>query len=59
MAARPDRARRAAAEALAALLLVFAGCGAMVSDAACDGALGTVGKCLVFGLVIMARGYAT
>jgi aquaporin NIP len=52
-------ARRAAAEALAAFALVFAGCGAIVTDARYDHALGTVGIALVFGLVIMAMVYAT
>jgi MIP family channel proteins len=56
---RPDLARRAAAEALAAFALVFAGCGAVVADARYDGTLGTVGIGLVFGLVIMAMVYAT
>jgi aquaporin NIP len=51
--------RRAAAEGLAAFALVFAGCGAIVADARYDGALGTVGVGLVFGLVIMAMIYAT
>jgi aquaporin NIP len=51
--------RRAAAEGLAAFALVFAGCGAIVADAHYDGALGTVGVSLVFGLVIMVMVYAT
>jgi aquaporin NIP len=51
--------RRAAAEGLAAFALVFAGCGAIVADDRYDGALGTVGVALVFGLVIMAMVYAT
>jgi MIP family channel proteins len=51
--------RRALAEALAAFALVFAGCGAIVADARYDGALGTVGIALVFGLVIMVMVYAT
>jgi aquaporin NIP len=57
--ARPDLARRAAAEGCAAFALVFAGCGAVVADARYDGTLGTVGIGLVFGLVIMAMVYAT
>jgi MIP family channel proteins len=56
---RPDLARRACAEALAAFALVFAGCGAIVADARYGGALGTVGVGLVFGLVIMVMVYAT
>jgi aquaporin NIP len=51
--------RRAAAEALAAFALVFAGCGAAVTNAEYDNALGTVGVALVFGLVIMVMVYAT
>ena len=52
-------ARRAAAEGLAAFALVFAGCGAAVTSSEYDGALGTVGIGLVFGLVIMVMVYAT
>ena len=51
--------RRATAEGFAAFALVFAGCGAIVADARYDGALGTVGIALVFGLVIMVMVYAT
>jgi aquaporin NIP len=51
--------RRTAAEGVAAFALVFAGCGAIVADARYDGALGTVGVALVFGLVIMGMVYAT
>jgi aquaporin NIP len=51
--------RRATAEGLAAFALVFAGCGAIVADARYDGALGTVGIGLVFGLIIMVMVYAT
>ena len=56
---RPDLGRRALAEGLAAFALVFAGCGAIIADATGDGALGTVGVGLVFGLVIMVMVYAT
>ena len=56
---RPNLPRRATAEFLAAFALVFAGCGAIVTDATRDGVLGTVGIALVFGLVIMAMIYAT
>ncbi len=59
MSGRPDLRRRAAAEAIGAFALVFAGCGAIVTDAEHPGALGTVGIALVFGLVIMAMVYAT
>ncbi len=51
--------RRAAAEGLAAFVLVFAGCGAIIANRQYGGALGTVGIALVFGLVIMVMVYAT
>jgi MIP family channel proteins len=51
--------RRAAAEALATFALVFAGCGAIITDARTDGALGPVGVGLVFGLTITVMVYAT
>jgi aquaporin NIP len=57
--ARPGLRRRAAAEALAAFALVFAGCGAIVANAQYDAALGAVGVSLVFGLIIMVMVYAT
>ncbi len=57
--ARPDLARRAAAEGLAAFALVFAGCGAIVANAVYADALGAVGVSLVFGLIVMAMIYAT
>jgi aquaporin NIP len=56
---RPNLSRRAAAEAIGAFALVFAGCGAIVTDAVHGGNLGSVGVSLVFGLVIMAMVYAT
>jgi aquaporin NIP len=56
---RPDLLRRAAAEAFGAFALVFAGCGAIVTNTVHDGVLGAVGVSLVFGLVIMAMVYAT
>jgi MIP family channel proteins len=56
---RPDLARRAAAEGLAAFALVFAGCGAIVADRVYGEALGPVGVALAFGLVIMVMVYAT
>jgi aquaporin NIP len=55
----PDLVRRAAAEGIAAFALVFAGCGAAVSNAVYDDALGHVGVALTFGLVVMAMVYAT
>ncbi|HEY5053179.1 MAG TPA: aquaporin [Solirubrobacterales bacterium] len=56
---RPDLYRRAAAEGIGAFALVFAGCGAIVTDSVHGGSLGAVGVSLVFGLVIMAMVYAT
>jgi aquaporin NIP len=55
----PGLLRRCVAEGLAAFALVFAGCGAIVTDAARDGALGTTGVAAAFGLVIMIMVYAT
>jgi aquaporin NIP len=55
----PGLLRRAVAEGLAAFALVFAGCGAIVTNAVHHGVLGSVGVSLVFGLVIMAMVYAT
>jgi MIP family channel proteins len=46
--------RRAVAEGLGAFALVFAGCGAIITNAERGGALGVVGISLVFGLVILA-----
>jgi aquaporin NIP len=51
--------RRAVAEGMAAFALVFAGCGAIVSDSRSHGALGAVGVSLTFGLIIMVMIYAT
>jgi MIP family channel proteins len=59
MTGRPDLPRRAAAEGFGAGALVFAGCGAIVTDTVHAGVLGAVGVSLVFGLVIMAMVYAT
>jgi len=59
MNGRPDLPRRAAAEGIGAFALVFAGCGAIVTDTVHAGVLGAVGVSLVFGLVIMAMVYAT
>jgi len=50
--------RRAVTEAIGAFMLVFAGAGAIVTDAHTHGALGTVGIGLVFAFVITAAIYA-
>jgi MIP family channel proteins len=52
-------ARRAGAEGLAAFALVFAGCGAIVTNQVYADTLGSVGVSLVFGLIIMVMVYAT
>jgi MIP family channel proteins len=54
MSGVPGLARRACAEALGTFALVFAGCGAIVTDTERGGILGAVGVSLVFGLVILA-----
>ncbi len=59
MSGRPDLLRRAAAEGLGVFALVFAGCGAIVTEAEHPGSLGVVGIALVFGLIVMAMIYAT
>jgi MIP family channel proteins len=51
---QPTLGRRAAAEAIGTFALVFAGCGAVVTDAQRDGALGVVGIGLVFFFVLLA-----
>jgi len=56
---RPGLARRATAEALGVFALVFAGCGAIVTEAEHPGTLGSPGVAVVFGLVVMAMVYAT
>jgi glycerol uptake facilitator-like aquaporin len=56
---RPDLLRRSVAEGLAAFALVFAGCGAAITNATTDGALGATGVAAVFGLIIMVMIYAT
>ena len=50
--------RRSLAEGIAAFALVFAGCGAIITEAETQ-TLGAVGVALVFGLVIMVMVYAT
>ncbi|MGN6558360.1 MAG: MIP/aquaporin family protein [Solirubrobacterales bacterium] len=59
MHGRPDLSRRAAAEGFGTFALVFAGCGAIVTEATNPGSLGTVGIAFVFGLIVMAMVYAT
>ena len=59
MGGRPDLLRRAAAECLGVFALVFAGCGAIVTEAEHPGTLGALGIALVFGLIVMAMVYAT
>ena len=54
MSDKPRLSRRATAEGLGAFALVFAGCGAIVTNAERGGTLGSVGVSLVFGLVILA-----
>lgn len=58
MSERPALLRRSVAEGLAAFALVFAGCGAVITNATHHNTLGSVGVSLVFGLVIMAMVYA-
>lgn len=55
----PGLPRRALAEGLAAFALVFAGCGAIVTDSVSGGALGATGVAAAFGLIIMVMVYAT
>lgn len=50
----PALIRRCVAEAIGTFALVFAGCGAIVTDIQRDGALGVVGVGLVFFLVLVA-----
>jgi len=57
-AGRPNLLRRACMEGIGVFALVVAGCGAIVTDATRDGALGSVGISLVFGLIIMVMIYA-
>lgn len=59
MDGRPDLPRRAAAEGIGVFAIVFAGCGAIVTESQHPGALGTLGIALAFGLVVMAMVYAT
>jgi hypothetical protein len=54
---RPDLARRAAAEGFGTFALVFAGCGAIVTEATSPGSIGVVGITLVFGLIVNGDGH--
>ena len=54
MADRPALSRRALTEGIGTFALVFAGCGAIVTNAERHGALGVVGVGLVFFLVLLA-----
>lgn len=54
MTQQPTLLRRAAAETIGTFALVFAGCGAIVTDAQRHGSLGVVGVGLVFFLVLLA-----
>lgn len=51
--------QRALAEAIGTFGLVFAGCGAIVIDAASGGAITHVGVALTFGLIVTTMIYAT
>lgn len=55
----PGLTRRAIAEGIGTFALVFAGCGALVTDAVEPGSLGAIGVSVVFGLVVMAMVYGT
>jgi aquaporin NIP len=59
MDSRPELLRRAGAECIGTFALVFAGCGAIITEAQHPGTLGVVGVSFVFGLVVMAMVYAT
>jgi MIP family channel proteins len=54
----PDRARRAAAEALGTFFLVLIGPGAVIVDAYSGGAVSHVGIALAFAFVVLAMIYA-
>lgn len=50
--------QRYLAEFIGTFALVFAGCGAIITNVAKDGVVGHVGICLTFGFVILAMIYA-
>jgi len=56
---RRQLSQKVAAEAVGTFALVFAGCGAIAVNHMTNGALGHLGVCAVFGLVIMVMIYAT
>lgn len=49
---------RYVAEVIGTFALVFAGCGAIIVDDLYGGQLGSVGICIVFGLIVMAMVYS-
>jgi aquaporin NIP len=51
--------KRALAEALGVFALVFGGCGAIITDDRYDGAIGTLGIAVAFGLIVIFAVYAT
>jgi len=50
--------RKVMAECVGTFALVFCGCGAVMVNASSEDALGHIGICVVFGLVVMAMIYA-
>ncbi len=54
----PKHARKLLAEAIGTFVLLFAGTGAVVSDAVYGGVVGHVGVSITFGLAVMAMIYA-
>jgi MIP family channel proteins len=58
VSAQPSLGRRAAAEAIGTFALVFAGCGAMISDTMTGGRVSHPGVALTFGFVVAVMVYA-